>query len=38
MAEIAKAGIMSTPALDINGEVKIKSRVVTVEEIKEFIS
>ena len=38
MAEIAKAGIMSTPAIGINGEVKIKGRVATVDEIKELIA
>ena len=38
MAEIAKAGIMSTPAIGIDGEVKIKGRVATVDEIKELIS
>ncbi|ADO77894.1 thioredoxin family protein [Halanaerobium praevalens] len=38
MAEIAKAGIMSTPAIGIDGEVKIKGKVATVEEIKDLIS
>jgi len=38
MAEIAKAGIMSTPAIGIDGEVKIKGRVATVEDIKKLIS
>ncbi|MFN2340030.1 MAG: thioredoxin family protein [Halanaerobium sp.] len=38
MADIAKAGIMSTPAIGIDGEVKIKGKVATVEEIKELIS
>ena len=38
MAEIAQAGIMSTPAIGIDGEVKIKGRVATVEDIKELIS
>ncbi len=38
MAEIAKAGIMGTPAIGIDGEVKIKGKVATVEEIKELIS
>lgn len=37
MAEIAQAGIMSTPALGINGEVKVKGKVLTVEEIKNLI-
>ena len=38
MAEIAKAGIMSTPAIGIEGEVKIKGRVATVDEIKELLA
>jgi len=38
MAEIAKAGIMSTPAIGIDGEVKIKGRVATVEDIKKLLS
>ena len=38
MAEIAQAGIMSTPAIGIDGEVKIKGRVATVEDIKKLIS
>ena len=38
MAEIAKAGIMSTPGIGIDGEVKIKGRVATVDEIKELIA
>jgi len=38
MAEIAKAGIMSTPAIGIDGELKIKGRVASVEEIKKLIS
>ncbi|PTV98636.1 small redox-active disulfide protein 2 [Halanaerobium saccharolyticum] len=37
MKEIAVAGIMSTPAIGIDGEVKIKGRVATVDEIKELI-
>ncbi|ADL13515.1 thioredoxin family protein [Acetohalobium arabaticum] len=37
MSEIAQAGIMSTPGLGINGEVKVKGRVPNVEEIKELI-
>jgi len=38
MAEIAQAGIMSTPAIGIDGEVKIKGRVATVEDIKKLLS
>lgn len=37
MAKIAEAGIMSTPGLAINGEVKVKGRVANVDEIKELI-
>jgi small redox-active disulfide protein 2 len=37
MSEIAKAGIMSTPGLEINGEVKVKGKVPNIEEIKELI-
>lgn len=32
-AEIAKAGIMSTPALAIDGDIKFKGQVATKEEI-----
>ncbi|RAK06631.1 small redox-active disulfide protein 2 [Halanaerobium saccharolyticum] len=38
MKKIAMAGIMSTPAIGIDGEVKIKGRVATVDEIKELIA
>ncbi|MBM7624557.1 thioredoxin family protein [Sporohalobacter salinus] len=37
MAEIAQAGIMSTPGLGINGDVKVKGRVPNADEIKELI-
>jgi len=37
MKDIVKAGVMSTPGLGIDGEVKIKGRVPDVEEIKELI-
>lgn len=37
MAEIAQAGIMNTPALGIDGDVKIKGKVPTVEEIIELL-
>ncbi|OKY78817.1 MAG: Thioredoxin [Candidatus Methanohalarchaeum thermophilum] len=36
-AEIAKRGVMSTPALSINGEIKISGEVPGVEEIKDLI-
>lgn len=36
--EIAMAGVMSTPALVINNEVKSTGRVVTVEGIKEILN
>lgn len=36
MKKIAMAGIMSTPAIGVDGEVKIKGKVATVEEIKEL--
>jgi small redox-active disulfide protein 2 len=37
MADIAKAGVMSTPALGIDDDVKIKGRVAKKDEIKELI-
>ena len=37
MAEIAKAGIMETPALGIDGEIKVKGRVVNSGKIKELL-
>ena len=36
-AEIAKAGIMSTPGLAIDGKVKVKGRVPSKDEIKELL-
>lgn len=36
-AEIAKAGIMSTPGLAIDGKVKVKGRVPSTDEIKELL-
>jgi len=38
MKDIVEAGVMSTPGLGIDGEVKVKGRVPDVEEIKELIS
>ncbi|AGB42086.1 small redox-active disulfide protein 2 [Halobacteroides halobius DSM 5150] len=37
MAEIAKAGVMSTPGLAIDGKVKIKGRVPSKDEIKKLL-
>ncbi len=37
MKEIAQAGIMSTPALGIDGDIKAKGKVPSVEEIKELL-
>ena len=36
--EIVNFGIMATPALVVNGEVKIAGRVPSVEEIKRVLS
>ena len=38
MQEIMKTGIMSTPALMINGKVKVMGRVPGINEIKQLIS
>lgn len=38
MKEIAMAGVMSTPAIAIDDEVKAKGRIATVEEIKEMLN
>ncbi len=37
MGKIVEYGILSTPALVIDGEVKSAGRVLTVEEIKKLI-
>lgn len=37
MASILSLGVMSTPALMINGKVTISGRVPTVAEVKETI-
>lgn len=37
MKEIAMAGIMSTPAIAVDGEVKFKGKVASVAEIKALI-
>ncbi|ADQ15456.1 thioredoxin family protein [Halanaerobium hydrogeniformans] len=38
MQKIIEAGIMTTPAIGINGEVKIKGKVASVEEIVDLIN
>lgn len=38
MAEIAKAGIMRTPGLIMDGQVKISGRMPKLEEIKELLN
>lgn len=38
MAEIAKAGVMRTPGLVIDGQVKISGRMPKLEEIKELLN
>ena len=38
MAEIMQSGIMSTPALLINGKVKSMGRVPRLKEIKQMVS
>ena len=38
MAEIAMAGVMRTPALVVDGQVKVSGRVPKLEEIKELLS
>ncbi|MEJ6952218.1 thioredoxin family protein [Natronospora cellulosivora (SeqCode)] len=37
MTEIAKAGVMSTPALAIDGEIKAKGIVLSKEDIKDLL-
>jgi len=38
LADIAKFGVMSTPALAVDGKVKAAGRVPTVDEIKGWLS
>ncbi len=38
MSEIMKAGIMSTPALIVNGKVKVMGRVPKLKEVKQIVS
>ena len=37
MAEIMKTGIMSTPGLMVNGQIKASGRVPSAKEVKKFI-
>jgi len=37
-ADIAKFGVMFTPALAVDGDVKVSGRVPDVDEIKEWLS
>ncbi len=36
--EILSYGVMMTPALIVNGEVKVKGRVPSINELKEILS
>ena len=36
--EIMKYGVMTTPALVVNGEVEIKGRIPSAEEIKQVLT
>ena len=38
VAEFAKKGVMFTPAVIFDGQVKVSGKVPTVEEIKEILS
>lgn len=38
IADIARFGIMSTPAIAIDGAIKSMGKLATVDEIKEWIS
>lgn len=37
-SDIAKFGVMFTPALALDGDVKVSGRIPTVDEIKEWLS
>ncbi len=37
-ADIARFGVMFTPALVVDGQVKVAGRVPTVDEIKDWLS
>lgn len=36
-AEMAKAGVLSTPAVSINGEIKVAGRIPSVDEIAAWL-
>jgi small redox-active disulfide protein 2 len=36
--EIVSFGVLATPALAVDGEVKVSGRLVSVKEIKEFLA
>ncbi|MCM8787319.1 MAG: thioredoxin family protein, partial [Candidatus Omnitrophica bacterium] len=38
VAEFAKKGVMFTPAVVVDGEVKISGKIPTVDDIKEILS
>ncbi|MCM8787463.1 MAG: thioredoxin family protein [Candidatus Omnitrophica bacterium] len=38
VAEFAKKGIMFTPAVVVDGEVKISGKIPTVDEVKKILS
>ncbi len=38
VAEMAEAGVMQTPALGIDGEIKARGKVPSKEEIKDMLS
>jgi len=38
VAEFAEKGVMLTPAVIVDGEVKISGKILTVDEIKKIIS
>jgi small redox-active disulfide protein 2 len=37
-AAIARRGVMQTPALVVDGQVKLQGRVLSAEKLKEFIA
>lgn len=37
-AEFAKKGVMFTPAVIVDGEVKVSGKIPTVDELKEILS
>jgi len=37
-AAIARRGVMQTPALVVDGQVKLQGRVLTAEKLKEFLA